>query len=199
MAKLVYGIGFKGNKYAAVVNKKAVKEYALWIHMLQRCTNKDWIRNPSYIGTTCSENFKSYSYFYEWCQEQVGFKNTDEKGNAWQIDKDLLVKGNKVYSEDTCVFVPHNINSLLTNHYAKRGCFPVGVSLHTDSFKYRARCCIGFGRQVHLGLYNTPEDAFMGYKKFKEDYIKQVAEQYKNYIDCRAYSALLDYVVEETD
>lgn len=102
--KRVSGIGVKGLEYSTKVDGKMAREYRLWTDMLLRCTEKFWIKRPTYIGTTCSENFKSYTYFYEWCNKQIGFGNKDENGKSWNLDKDLLVKGNKVYSEDTCVF-----------------------------------------------------------------------------------------------
>ena len=107
--KLVHGIGFKGMDYPSYDGEKMLKEYDLWKSMLHRCTKEYGFKRSAYAGVTCSENFKSYSFFYEWCNKQVGFKNVDEKGNYWQLDKDLLIKGNKVYSEDVCVFVPQKL------------------------------------------------------------------------------------------
>ena len=97
----VHGVGIIGAKYPATVNGVLTKEYILWHSMLVRCysdTSKK--KKPAYEGCEVSENFKSYEYFYDWCQNQIGFGNQD-----WQLDKDLLIKGNKVYSENTCVFI----------------------------------------------------------------------------------------------
>ena len=55
-------------------------------------------KNKNCENCKCSENFKSYEYFYEWCHNQTGFGN-----DSWQLDKDLLVKGNKIYNEESCV------------------------------------------------------------------------------------------------
>jgi hypothetical protein len=65
--------------------------------------------------------------------------------------------------------------------------------------KLRAKCCVGGGVQQLIGYYDTPEQAFLAYKTFKEFYIKQVAEQYKSQIDPRAYKALLEYEVNIED
>ena len=98
----VFGIGVLGAKYPSRVNGVLTKEYVLWQSMLQRCYSDAYQKKqPTYIGCEVSDNFKSYEYFYEWCHKQVGFDNQD-----WQLDKDLLVKGNKVYNEDSCVFIP---------------------------------------------------------------------------------------------
>ena len=116
MSKLVYGVGINDKTRTAFVDGKNVKEYVLWKDMLKRCFSEKYqTRRPTYIGCSVSDNFLNYSYFYDWCQEQIGFGNIDEKGCSWHLDKDLLFVGNKVYSENTCVFVPHEINSFFVD------------------------------------------------------------------------------------
>jgi len=198
-SRLVRGVGSNDNKYPANKDGKLVKEYDLWHCMLRRCTEKFWEGYQTYTGTTCSENFKNYNYFYEWCNTQVGFGNTDEKGKVWQLDKDLLVKGNKLYSEDTCVFVPHRLNSLLLKCDTTRGEYPVGVYLEKENNKFRARSKGEGNKRQHLGYFNTPQEAFQAYKTFKEALIKDVANEYKNQLDPRVYEALMNYEVNEND
>ena len=95
------GVGILGAKYPSRVNGVHTKEYKLWTGMLERCYSTT-LRNkyPTYKDCEASENFKSFEYFYEWCNNQIGFGN-----EGWQLDKDLLIKGNKIYSENTCVFM----------------------------------------------------------------------------------------------
>ena len=122
----VFGVGILGTKYPSKVNGVITKEYELWKSMLKRCYSDIFKKQrPTYEGCEVSENFKSYEYFYDWCNSQVGFGNKDR-----QLDKDLLVKGNKVYSEYSCVFIPQEINSLLTKCTASRGEYLIGVSWH---------------------------------------------------------------------
>lgn len=199
MSRLIYGIGFNDKKYPTEVVGKASKEYCLWHHMLFRCTEKYWDKHPTYIGTACSENFKSYSFFYEWCNRQVGFNNTGDTGRSWCLDKDILVKGNKFYSENVCAFVPTNINLLLTKRDTSRGEYPVGVRWHKKDKKFHARCSDGFGKQKHLGLFDTPEEAFLAYKNCKEYAVKQVANNHKHQLDVRVYNALIAYEVNIND
>lgn len=196
---LVYGIGIKGLKYPSKLNKIFVREYRAWSGMLLRCTEKEWSRKPTYINTTCSENFKNYSYFYEWCNKQTGFKNVDEKGKVWHLDKDLLVKGNKHYSEDVCVFVPQRINSLLISCKKSRGTTPVGVYWYDAKAKFISQCTDVSGESKHLGSYDTQEEAFQAYKVYKEALIKQIANEYKDRLDQRAYNALMNYEVNIND
>ena len=90
----VYGVGVLGTKYPISDGGRDTKECALWKNMLKRCYNDDCKKKqPTYEDCEASENFKYYEYFYEWCHKQIGFGN-----EGWQLDKDLLVKGNKVYS-----------------------------------------------------------------------------------------------------
>ncbi len=199
MKELILGIGFNDKTKETRFLGKDTKEYAIWYSMLVRCTQKYWDKRPTYIGTTCSENFKSYAFFYEWCQSQVGFSNIDENGRSWNLDKDVLVKGNKVYSEDTCVFVPSRINSLLIKSNSTRGDYPLGVSLDKKNSKFVARCHNDTKHSKYIGHFKTVEEAFKAYKVFKESYVIQVAEDYKYQLDLRVYSSLLNYKVEITD
>ena len=197
--KLVQGIGFKGMDYPSRGNGKPLKVYQMWRGLLERCTEKCWTNNPAYIGTTCSDNFKSYSYFYEWCQEQIGFLKKDENNRYWCLDKDILSNGNKVYSEDVCAFVPERMNLLLVKCDSSRGECPIGVYWCKNRKKFRSKCNNGSGKQKCLGYFNTPQEAFLAYKTYKEALIKEVANEYKEQLDSRVYEALMNYEVNEND
>ena len=197
--RLVCGIGIKGDKYPSWNGVEMLKEYSLWTDMLLRCTNKVLRKHPTYEGVTCSENFKSYTFFYEWCNQQKGFNEKDKNSRKWSLDKDLLIRGNKCYSEDVCVFVPQRVNTLLIKRNASRGDWPIGVSLDKATSKYKASCNNGTGKQTYLGCFNTPQEAFRAYKSYKESVIRQVANEYKEQLDSRVYEALMNYEVNEND
>lgn len=199
MNKLVCGIGFNDRKYPTCINDTIVEEYEAWRGMLRRCTKEYWSKFPTYAGTTCSENFKSYSFFYEWCNRQIGFGDKDEGGRCWQLDKDLLINRNKLYSECTCIFVPQRINLLLIKCKASRGEWSVGVNWNKRDKKFQSSCSIGHSKKKNLGSFNTAQEAFQTYKTFKEALIKEVAESYKSQLDPRAYTALTTYKVNEND
>lgn len=111
MSELVYGVGLNDRSRPAWIDGKHIKEYSLWQSMLERCFGENSkTHRPTYKGCNVSTNFLSYSFFYDWCQEQIGFGKVDEKGRIWHLDKDILFVGNKLYSETTCVFVPNEIN-----------------------------------------------------------------------------------------
>ena len=191
----VYGVGVIGDKYPSKVNGVLTKEYKLWTSMLVRCYSDNFKkRRPTYEGCEVSDKFKSYEYFYEWCNKQVGFGV-----EGFELDKDLLIKGNKVYSENSCVFIPVEINSLLVKRENMRGKYLIGVCWSKTANTFVSRVSRNKGMQEHLGVFNTELEAFRAYKVAKESFVKEQAEKYKSQIDPRAYNALMNYTVEITD
>ena len=191
----VFGVGALGTKYPPSINGVKTKEYALWKHMLERCYSDNFKkRRPTYEGCEASDSFKSYEYFYEWCNKQVGFSNED-----WHLDKDLLVKGNKVYSEDSCIFIPREINQILVKREASRGEHLIGVYWNKKDKAFIAQVSKNNGKQECLGYFNTELEAFNAYKTAKESFIKEQADKFKSQIDPRAYNALMNYKVEIID
>ena len=189
----VCGVGIIGNGITRVCGVET-RDYQLWKSMLCRCYDEKYSNKyPTYKDCEVSDNFKYFPYFKDWCSKQTWFGK-----EGWQLDKDILVKGNKVYSEDTCCFVPKDLNSLLTHRKKDKGLYPVGVSYKPRINRYIAQIR-KFKENIHLGCFATPEEAFCAYKEAKEAYIKEVAELYKDRIDPRVYEALMKYVVEITD
>ena len=195
----VFGVGILGTKYPSKVNGVLTKEYVLWHSMLQRCYSDAYKKKqPTYEGCGVSENFKYYEYFHEWCHGQIGFYN-EGNGNPFQLDKDLLVKGNKVYSESTCIFIPSEINSLLVKSTASRGEYLIGVCWHKKGKVFMAQVSKNKGKPEHLGYFNTEIEAFNAYKVAKESFVKEQANKWKGKIDPRAYEALMNYEVNIDD
>ena len=191
----VHGVGITGTKYPITVNGVQTKEYDLWKGMLRRCYSDSLKKkNPTYTGCEVGDKFKSYEYFYEWCNRQIGFGNQN-----WQLDKDLLVKGNKVYSENTCVFIPQEINLLLVKRDNNRGEHLIGVSWHKKDNAFVAMVSKNKGKREYLGFFKTEIEAFNAYKIAKEAFVKEQANKWKSHIDLRAYEALMNYQVEITD
>ena len=187
--RLVYGVGINDKN-----GFSSTKEYKLWVDMLRRCYTDNPIRKQiSYQECTVSDNFKSFSYFYDWCQEQIGFNVC-----GFQLDKDLLIKGNKLYSEERCLFLPGKLNGALEKCKGLRGSFPIGVYFEKRTGLIKANVRVD-GKQIHLGSFDNKIDAFNEYKKEKEIYIKYLASFYSEQIDERAYKALMNYTVDITD
>jgi hypothetical protein len=119
----------------------------------------------------------------------------------WDIDKDLLIKGNKVYSKDTCCLIPHEINSLIVTNAHRRGSLPIGVSfrnINTLKKPYYARCNIKHVL-TNLGYFETPEEAFQAYKFAKEAEIRRIARFFRSKLDPRVYNILMSYEVNIHD
>ena len=191
----VCGVGIVGTKYPPTISGRNTKEYDLWNSMLKRCYSDAYQKKqPTYKGCKVSNNFLRYEYFYEWCHIQVGFNNKD-----WQLDKDLLVKGNKVYNESTCVFLPKEINSLLTKSTASRGEYLIGVCWSKTHKAFAAQVSKSKGKREHLGFFKTEIEAFKAYKTAKESFVKEQAEKWKGKVDERAYEALMNYTVDIDD
>ena len=191
----VYSIGIVGTKYPSTINGVLTKEYDLWHNMLRRCySDKYQKKYPTYKGCEVSDKLKSYEYFYEWCHKQVGFNN-----QGWHLDKDLLIKGNNVYSESTCVFIPAEVNTLLVKSTASRGKHLIGVCWCKTHKAFVAQVRKNKGKREKLGYFKTELEAFNAYKKAKEAFVKEQANEWKGKIDDRAYEALMNYQVEITD
>ena len=207
----VYGYGYLGvDKEGNVPKVSEFKdgknvhtwEYDRWQKMLQRCfDNKYKEKCPTYKDVTCCKRWLCFVNFLEDLEilKQEYSWNENEKLN---LDKDILHKGNKIYSLENCVLVPDYINSLFIKRDAKRGEYPIGVCYNKGAKKYQAFCNIN-GKQISLGLYNTPEEAFNAYKQAKENEIKRIVNDCvsKGFItkDSRLYKAMINYQVKIDD
>lgn len=190
---VVYGVGVRDlHVKGPNADPRTWKIYLIWRSILDRLSPGRAAHYPAYEGCVIDDRFLRLSDFMAWavCQEGYGKE-------GFQLDKDILIKGNKRYGPDTCVFVPRSINSLILNRKRDRGTFPIGVSL-SKSGRFRAECRIRT-KKMNLGWFDDPVEAFHAYKAAKESEIKRVAESMKSEIDKRAYAALMAYQVEITD
>ena len=171
--------------------------YMKWKGMINRVYSKAELnKHPCYRDVTVSEYFLTFSNFRDWFVKQVGY---DEEG--FDLDKDLLVKGNKVYCPKACLLLPKEINKFMINRFRKdtsEDSLPVGVHVYKRSGKYQAQTG-GPSKRKFLGRFDTPEEAFYVYKHAKEQQAKDLAEKWKGSIDARAYNALLNYTVNIED
>ena len=170
------------------------KSYMLWYDVRKRCTKGGSVqkREPTYTDCTMSGNFSNYQYFAEWCTRQVGYNL------GYHLDKDILFKNNKVYSEESCVFVPKQLNNFLTSRNKCRGQFPQGVSFHKNSGLYASSISIS-SVSTHIGLYRTPLDAHKAYITAKECEARRWAKRLSNKeftVDERVIDALLKWRFE---
>jgi hypothetical protein len=189
----VFGVGYLGYK-DIYCSKEASSR---WARVLERCYSEKFkLAHPSYEGCSVADDWLNLSVFAEW------FTNNPYNRQGWEIDKDILVKGNKVYSPETCVFVPACINTLLLGNQVSRGEYPIGVCAYpmkSGIIRYRAQCQTANGCQKKFTPRVTIHEAFMDYKIHKEFVVKRMATEWRDLISPAVYDALMSYTVEVTD
>ena len=203
--KTVYGYGYVGEgKYNRKDNHN---RYEKWSKMIQRCYDPyELNKRPTYINCFVCDEWLNFQNFAKWYEENY----YEVKDEIMALDKDILYKNNKVYSPKTCIFVPNRINVLFTKSDTKRGEYPIGVCYRfkkVEQYEYHyleVACSILIENKKKKKTLKTlplnrPFQAFTIYKNFKENYIKQVADEYKNLIPKELYDALYRYEVEIND
>lgn len=191
MKPVMCGVGYHGREGIDCTSRA----YYRCLDMMQRCYNHKYHeRRPQYCECEVCKEWWNFHNFEKWYNEHY-YKIEDED---MDLDKDILFKGNKEYSPATCCIVPHCINTLFLTGRKKRGDCPLGVWYDKEDNKYRAGMSY-HGVPIKIGSFKTIEDAFARYKIYKEDFIKDIAEQYKEKIPDRVYQAMMNWKVEITD
>ena len=199
--KVVYEVGYLGEgKYKVSENNKNTKVYVVWHDMLRRCYSEKYHEKyPTYKDCIVCEEWLNFQNFARWYNDNY----YEIEGERMELDKDILVKHNKIYSPETCIFVPQTINSLFVKKQNNRGDSAIGTS-PTRNGKYRVQCSIinpetRKSKNEYLGVYETQEKAFQVYKYYKEKNIKHVADYYFGRIPEKLYQGLYMYEVEIDD
>ena len=195
-----FGVGYLGEgEYKMSENGKNTDGYKIWYDMLRRCYDpKVHERYSTYKWCIVEEYLLNFQNMGEWIKDNY----YEVPGEKMCLDKDILYKGNKIYSRETCIFVPERINTLFIKRDKLRGKNPIGVS-DLPSGNYRVYCNNEYGKYIYLGSYSTKEEAFQVYKEYKEKVIKEVIDSYKGKIPEPHYSrlreAMYNYEVEIDD
>ena len=194
--KLIYGWGINDSpepvSREVTVGGKRVSLYRCpfydrWAGMLERCYSQLYHKNkPTYIGCVVCDEWKYFSNFKSWVQSQPNKDWMD-----CQLDKDVIIPNNKIYSPDTCAFVTPRLNSFLTERLSGRGEHLLGVYWHKESKKFVAKCSNPLNDNPdvgrYLGLFHNEVEAHFAWKAKKHEYACILAE-YEN--DPRVSSAL---------
>lgn len=184
---MVHGIGIND-----VAGSTGTRSYGVWAGMLARCYSLSYqVKKPSYIGCSVDVKFLRYSCFDKWANMQVGFHQ------RFQLDKDLLVKRNKIYCPETCVFLPLEVNMALVTQKRSRGELPIGVRRDKGGGYAAQVYCSGVN--TYSRLVGSREEAFELYREMKCKELQRLAEKFKRELDRRAYIALVNYKVEVDD
>ena len=192
----VYGAGVNTVDFEVVVEGGLIWQYDLWKSMIRRCFDEKLkARQSTYKDVTCCDEWLSFANFFEWCNKEVGYSGKPE---GMELDKDILVRGNRVYSPEACSLVPRAVNALLNSHGNSRGKYPQGVNYHKHTGKFVVQLSVD-GKQKHLGLFATPEDAFAAYKVAKEAQIKVVALRHKDVLKPAVFESLMKWEINVDD
>lgn len=195
--KLVWGVGTNDADYVTqeretigYVNGKQLRKqvwvcphYKTWNHMLQRCYSAKYQEHkPTYKGCTVAEDWLVFSKFKAWAEAQ------DWEG--LQLDKDILIEGNKVYGPDTCAFVTPLVNTFTIDRGASRGEWLIGVDWRKQKGKFRSRCSNPFTKKRdHLGYFTSEQEAHEAWRKRKLELAHELAAIQT---DPRVAKALID-------
>lgn len=175
----VYGIGYVGiGCYKTKFEGKDTKIYTRWHGMFKRCYASN--TGESYKDCFVDERWHNFQNFAKWYED-----NFKLHMRGWQLDKDILLKRNKIYSPTTCCFVPQIINSIFIKNNNRRGDLPIGVGKHQRKM---IATVYKYGKKNYLGTYDTIEEAFQSYKVAKESYIVEVAEEWKHFFGVKSLS-----------
>lgn len=178
----------------AVGNSSA---YDQWNSLRKRCkaTGNNKLH---YSGVSYVPEWESYDVWVVWARQQLGFLSVDEKGWIYECDKDILLKGNKVYCPELCVFVPKEINTFYLKIRRSRGDTPIGVTYNRKNGNFVSQ--INQNRvNTYLGSYRTALEAHKAYAERKVELAKQLAVKYTGLVDPRVVAALNNFTVSIND
>jgi len=156
-----------------------IKPYHIWRSIIERCYNKNNNRHISYRNVAVSNEWMNFQNFGKWFKDNYD----TQKMRGWHLDKDLFSNiENKIYSAETCCFIPNEINCLF-KHVKKNN-----MEVSNKKFKVTIR-------KKYIGVFETKEKAYSVYKEKKEEYIKEKAREWQGKITDRVYSKMMDYKI----
>lgn len=173
LSPTVNGVGFIGSgKFYAKSGGVETGEYKAWRNMLERCYSGDYqSRHPSYIGCSVCSDWHNYQNFAEWYNA-----NHPRDGKRYQIDKDISIPGNKVYSPEGCLFVSRDVNAFTMDRGAMRGRFMIGASLNKRSGRFIANCRNSFSKKgEHIGCFGSELEAHLAWRDRKSELAYELA------------------------
>jgi hypothetical protein len=192
-SKSVNGVGYLGEgaftSREVGNSRKTTLVYYIWSGMMDRgYCQKLKEKSPTYIDCTVCVEWHNFQVFAEW------YTNHEFYDLGYQLDKDILVKGNKHYSPDTCCLVPAVVNAMFNTCGTRRGLYPLGVGFHSGKKSFYASVREE-NKLIHLGMFLTPELAFDAYKDSKEVLVKRLALEWEGKIERKVFNTLMFWTV----
>ena len=182
--KPLHGVGLNDADYMTTPTVDGVMlwdpAYSTWVSMLMRAYNERYQeKQPTYVGVTVCKEWHSFSAFRAWW--------LNNHREDYQLDKDILVVGNREYGPDACIYIPSWLNKFTTDRSAARGELPIGVCLDRRMGKYQSHCSNPItGKRHGLGRFNTHESAHSAWRRYKLELADQLKPDMDE-IDNRIY------------
>jgi len=173
-SELIYGVGVNDADYVVYPMIDGMQGschfYRKWHNMIQRCySEKTQKKYPSYADCKVCDEWLTFSNFKAWMEKQ------DWQGK--ELDKDLLSKGGKVYSPETCAFVSRKVNVFIMGGIISRDLRMTGATRNKLSGKFIAQCSNPVtNKQEYLGRFSDEKDAHLAWKKRKHELACQLAD-----------------------
>ena len=183
--KSVMGVGFVGEGlYKPSKDNKDTKEYTRWYCMLRRCYDKKYQeKHPTYKGCTVDERWHNFQVFAEWHERNYNL----ETMQGWHLDKDIVCKECKIYSPETCMFLPKEINNL----------FKEGKNL--NSVRKKGNRFLSYlsinNKQEYLGSFYSKEEAKKCSKDRKLLYVAEIIEKFKDVLSAQSQEHIVNYYI----
>lgn len=184
----VHSVGVNDSDYITaprIHGKQSVcPAYDCWVSMLLRCYDPIAVKKrPTYIHVTVCEEWRGFMAFRSWWM--------DNQVEGWQIDKDLLIFGNKEYRPEACVFIPQWLNTFMCDQENRRGEWPIGVSRDAGRSTFSAYCRDPINKKgEYLGRFRTPTEANHAYIERKLEHIARFKPEI-DAIDARIHPSLI--------
>lgn len=175
LRKLVYGVGIND---VMIPYFTGTRTWRTWSGIIRRTDNRDpkWINKQnkqSYVDCTLDPRWYKLSVFKEWIEQWDDFENKE-------VDKDILIPGNKIYGPDTCLMVRPIVNAWFKPTI--KGDLPRGVCWNSSWRRgkspnpYRTQITPIGGKRTSLGCYDTVEEASAVFEKSRKEQIQILIE-----------------------
>lgn len=182
-ARTVAGVGFVGEGIPTSENGVNLREYRLWLSVINRCYRPNRTVQNSYEDKTVAEVWHNYQNFAAWCRSNKGFYI-----EGYELDKDLLVAGNKVYGPDTCCFIPGILNRTLISYSSDNG-----IS-YTEKGKWKLNYYIAGTRQRAAKHFRSLDAAKLFYKENRYNLLRTILVQEIENLDDNVVARLKDFI-----
>jgi len=170
----VQGIGV--NDLRGKIDTSNSKSYSIWKGIIRRCYSKEKVKFKCYTKVEVCEEWLLYSNFKKWYDENFPLK-LEQEGWEIQIDKDLLSGENKIYSPETCIFLPRKINGFLSNKQNSNTSGIIGVNYikKNNSWIAQIRNFDNHDR-IYLGCYSNNKTAAKVYMEARKEQAEKVKD-----------------------